>query len=391
MRILCSGWLVRHALGGLSWHHLQYLLGLRRLGHEVYFLEDHGWSGSCFDPVRGVMSDDPSGGLRFLRGLLEPSGLGESWCFLAADGTAYGMSRERVSEICRSCDLYISLSNINWIPELDQCRRRVLVDTDPVFTQVGSHGWGPPFSWYDVLFTFAENVHQPDCSMPTAGLRWLPTRQPVVTDLWSVDQGPSRGHFTTIMNWAPIEEERHVAPKFGQKGRSFEPFMAFPRRAGQPMELAVNPPADVRRRLLEGGWRLTDPVQVTLTQALHREYLHGSRAEFSVAKHGYVVTQCGWFSERSTSYMACGRPVVVEDAGFSRWLPTGLGVLAFRNADEALACIYDLNSRYDLHCRAAREVVEAHFESGTVLRSLLERATAEPTPSSASAVHADRA
>lgn len=142
------------------------------------------------------------------------------------------------------------------------------------------------------------------------------------------------------------------------------------------MEVAVDPPAGAARRLLKGGWRLADPVQITLSPESYQEYIRASRAEFSVAKHGYVVTGCGWFSERSTSYLASGRPVIVEDTGFSRWLPTGRGVLTFHDVEEALACIEDVNARYELHCRSARDVVEAHFEAGSVLSSLLERAFA---------------
>lgn len=376
MRILCSGYFVRHPLGGRSWAHLQYLVGLQRLGHEVFFLEEYGWPGSCFDPARDVMTDDPAYGLEFLDSLLRPFGLEESWCFLAADGTYFGMGREQLVELCRGCDLYVSISNINWIPELEECRHRILVDTDPVFTQVGSQGRGPPFSWYDARFTYGENVHLEGCGMPTAGARWLPTRQPVVLDLWPVVPGSHEGPFTTVMNWTPIDDERHRAPQFGQKDRSFEPFLSFPLRSGAPMEVAVDPPAGAARRLLKGGWRLADPVQITLSPESYQEYIRASRAEFSVAKHGYVVTGCGWFSERSTSYLASGRPVIVEDTGFSRWLPTGRGVLTFHDVEEALACIEDVNARYELHCRSARDVVEAHFEAGSVLSSLLERAFA---------------
>jgi len=380
MRILCSGYFVRHPLGGRSWAHLQYLVGLQRLGHEVFFLEEYGWPGSCFNPVRDSMTDNPSYGLGFLDSLLRPFGLEESWCYVAADGTWHGMGRERLLEVCRSCDLYLSISNINWIPELEACRRRVLLDTDPVFTQVGAQGRGPPFTWYDARFTYGENVHRPGCVMPTAGVAWLPTRQPVVLDLWPVFEGPPAGRFTTVMNWAPIEEDRRVAPEYGQKDRSFEPFTSFPRRSGAPMEVAVRPPREVRARLFEGGWLLVDPVEVTLTPEGYQRYLRDSSAEFSVAKHGYVVTGCGWFSERSTSYLASGRPVVVQDTGFSRWLPTGTGVLAFRGVEDALASVAEVRRRYRAHCRAARELVAAHFESGTVLGALLERAFARVGP-----------
>src|SRR5437764_4673779 len=154
LKIVSSGDLVRYPLGGHSWHHLQYLVGFRRLGHEVTFFEHYGWPDSCYDPDRNDMTADPSYGLAYLRRLLEPHGLDSAWCYLAEDGTAHGMTRERLAQVCRECDVYFNLSNINRIPETASCRRRVLVDTDPAFTQIGGHGMGGPFSDYDALFTY---------------------------------------------------------------------------------------------------------------------------------------------------------------------------------------------------------------------------------------------
>ena len=132
------------------------------------------------------MTGDPQFGISYLLDLLRLYGLDNNWCFLAEDGTAYGMPRRRLSQLCRECDVYFNLSNVNWIPELEQCQRRVLVDTDPVFTQIGAHGLGGPFSNYNKLFTYGENIHQLGCDMPTGGASWIPTRQPVVLDLWPV-------------------------------------------------------------------------------------------------------------------------------------------------------------------------------------------------------------
>src|SRR5262245_6775550 len=137
LKILVSGHLVRYPLGGHSWHHLQYLVGLQRLGHQVWFFEHYGWPDSCYDPVRNDMTSDPAYGLAYLAALLRPHELADRWCYLAEDGRAHGITREQLAQLCRECDLYLNLSNINWIPELEACRRRVLVDTDPVFTQIG--------------------------------------------------------------------------------------------------------------------------------------------------------------------------------------------------------------------------------------------------------------
>jgi glycosyltransferase involved in cell wall biosynthesis len=373
LKIVCSGHLVRHPVGGHSWHHLQYLVGFRRLGHDVTFFEDWGWPNSCYDPARNIKTDDPAYGLQYLRNLLRPFGLEEQWCYLAGDGRAYGMPRERLAELCRECDVYFNLSNINWIPELYRCRRRVLVDTDPVFTQIGAQGLGGPFARYHALFTYGENVHLPGCDMPTGRACWLPTRQPVVLDLWPVAPGDPSAPFTTVMNWAAYGARQHNGRVYGQKDREFEPFITLPRDTGLRMELAVNAPEPVRKRLADGGWRLADPLDVSRDPWTYQAYLGASAAEFCVAKHGYVSTGCGWFSDRSSAYMAMGRPVVVQDTGFSDFLPCGAGLLAYRRPSEAVAAIRRVHDDYDAHCRAARALVEEHFDASRVLTSLLER------------------
>jgi hypothetical protein len=373
LKILCSGHLVRYPLGGHSWHHLQYLIGFRQLGHEVTFFEDYGWSESCYDPGQETMTSDPSYGIAYTESLLRRYGLDESWCFLAQDGTAYGMPREELAQICRECDVYINLSNINWIPELEECRRRVLVDTDPVFTQIGAHGLGGPFSEYDGLFTYGENVHRPGCDMPTGGTRWLPTRQPVVLDLWPVEEGDPTARFTTVMNWSAYGARRYQGRLYAQKSREFAPFFTLPRDTGLPMGIALNGPVRIRKRLAANGWQMFDPRVVTRDPWTYQNYLKASRAEFSVAKHGYVSTRCGWFSDRSAAYLAMGRPVVLQDTGFSDILPCGQGLLAYRTPAEAVAALNQLSDGYDGHGRAARSLAEEYFDARQILTRLLEQ------------------
>jgi hypothetical protein len=372
LKILCSGHLVRYPLGGHSWHHLQYLVGLRRMGHDVTFFEHYGWPDSCYDPARNDMTSDPAYGIEYVRKLLARHGLESKWCYLAEDGAAHGITREELAQACRECDVYFNLSNINWIPELELCRRRVLVDTDPVFTQIGGFGLGGPFARYHTRFTYGENVHRPGCAMPDGGVRWQPTRQPVVPDLWPVTPGELGSPFTTVMNWSNFGERTWKGQVYGQKDREFTPFFSFPHETGELMEVAVSAPGAVKTRLEEGGWRLADPRAVTCDPATYQQYLRGSRAEFCVAKHGYVSTWSGWFSDRSSAYLASGRPVVVQDTGFSDFLPCGRGLLAYRTPQEAVAAIRQVNSDYEAHCGAARALVEEYFSADRVLTELLE-------------------
>jgi hypothetical protein len=111
---------------------------------------------------------------------------------------------------------------------------------------------------------------------------------------------------------------------------------------------------------------------VTTTPWSYRAYLQASKGEFSVAKQGYVVAESGWFSERSACYLASGRPVVVQDTGFSAWLPTGSGLLAFRTPEEAVAGIEQIEANLPQHCQAARDLAEACFSAPRVLADLLK-------------------
>lgn len=375
MRILCAGHLIRHPVGGHTWHHLQYLIGLARLGHEVSFVEHYGWPGSCYDPTRGEMSDDPATGIAYLRETLDTLGFSLPWCYLAADGQTHGMTADAWRDRCASAEVYLNLSNTNAIEQTRSIPRRALVDTDPVFTQIGAHGMDHDFDSYDRLFTYGENVHRVECDMPTGGFGWIATRQPVVLDLWPVTEGADDGAITTIMNWSAYGDHHHEGRTYGQKDRQFEPYFDLPNATGCRMRIAVNGPEKVRRRLDEGGWRSASAGDISRTPFTYQQFIRASRGEFCVAKHGYVTTGSGWFSDRSAAYLASGRPAVLEDTGFSRNLPTGRGLLTFREPDEARAALASLESDYELHCRAARTIAEEYFDADTVLGDLLERLT----------------
>lgn len=376
MKIVCSGHLVRYPVGGFSWHHVQYLVGLHRLGLEVVYFEHFGWSNSCYDPARNMMTANPAFGLAYVARLFAMTDLSIDWCYIAENDAAYGMTRARLAKHCAQADLYLNLSNVNRIPELDDCARRVLIDTDPVFTQIRAHGLAGRFEDYHARFTYGENVHREECSMPTGGVAWATTRQPVVPDLWPMQPPPGPAPLTTLMNWSAYGAHAHDGRVYGQKDREFEPYFELPRAVSTPLELAVNAPDAVRRRLKAAGWRMADPLVVARTPSQYQAYIASSLGEFSVAKHAYVSTNSGWFSDRSCGYLASGRPVILQDTGFSANLPCGEGLLAFRTFDEAVAAIEQLARNYPAHCRAARAVAESCFDYRKVLGDLLEHALA---------------
>jgi hypothetical protein len=373
LKIVCSGYLLGYPLGGMSFHHLQYLVGFKRLGHHVTYFENAGWPNSAYDPSTDMMTSDPTYGLAYLQDLLRPHGLEGDWCYQAEDRTEHGMPRAQLAQRIRECDVYFNLSNINWIDELHECRRRVLLDTDPVFTQIGGHGIGGPFERYHVLFTYGENVHEPGCTMPTAGKTWLPTRQPVVPELWPVTRGDPAAPITSVMNWSAYGAYEFEGQTYGQKDVEFAPYVTLPRDTARAMEMAVGATLEVAQFLAAGGWRIVPGRRVTRDTGAYQRFITGSKAEFGIAKHGYASTQCGWFSDRSTGYLASGRPVVVQDTGFSRFLPCGTGLLAFRTRDEALAMLTRLDEDYDGHCAAARRIVEEHFHADRVLGDMLSK------------------
>lgn len=378
LKILISGHLVRHPVGGHTWHHLQYLAGLIRLGHDVAFLEHWGWSNSCYDASRDEITADPSFGLGYFRAALDRCGISPKWCFVPETGSPIGMSLRELSEWCRTCDVYLNLSNMNWMEEVESCRLRVLVDTDPVFTQIGAHGVADPVRGHHVLFSYGENIGRNGCTVPTGGASWLPTRQPVVMELWPVFPGNAKAPWTSIMNWSAYGDHHHDGRIYGQKDREFEPYFDLPRRSGLPMELAVSAPAQVKRRLVDGGWKIVSPQEAAGDPQAYQAYLRGSRGEWCVAKHAYVSTRSGWFSDRSAGYLASGRPVVLQDTGFSDFLPCGKGLLTYSSPEGAMDELAAVRADYSAHCRAAREIAEAHFDSDRVLTELLERAQTRP-------------
>jgi hypothetical protein len=384
LAVIVLGYIVRGPLGGLAWHHLQYVMGLAALGHEVYFLEDSEDYPSCYDPSRDGMGTDPGYGLAFAAHCFGRVGLGECWAYHDAHaGSWHGPAAGRVLDACRRADLVLNLSGVN--PLGPWCRdvpARVLVDTDPVFTQV-RHLQDPAAreraGEHNVFVTFGENFGRPACTTPDDGFPWRPTRQPVVLDAWPVTPGPARGKFTSVLQWDSYRARVHDGRRYGMKSESFGPFWELPRLSGQAFELALGSEAAPREQLRARGWGVRDPLEVTRDPWTYQEYLRQSRAEFGIAKHGYVTARTGWFSERSAGYLASGRPVVVQDTGFTDWLPAGRGVLAFTTPEEALAAVEAVAADYEGHARAARALAEQYLDARRVLTRLLDQAL-KPAP-----------
>jgi hypothetical protein len=385
LRIVVLGYIVRGPLGGLVWHHLQYVMGLARMGHNVCFIEDSGdtpWC--CYDPSRDVTDADPTYGLGFADRAFQTGGIPDRWAYHDTHtGRWYGPLAECALDRCREATLLLNLSGANRLrPWTRTIPHRVLIDTDPVFTQIRhltDADRRQDAEQHTAFFSFAENIGR-GASIPDDGFPWQPTRQPIVLDAWPVLDPPETGRFTTVMQWDSYAARDHQGRRFGMKSDSFVPYLTLPSRVGPLFEIAVGGAA-AARVLGNYGWAVRNPIKAIGDALGYQQFLQRSKAEFTVAKHGYVASRSGWFSERSAAYLASGRPVVTQDTGFSDWVPAGSGLLAFTSADEAAQSVNDVIERYEHHRRAARALAESHFDSTLVLQRLLDGVLSKPATS----------
>jgi hypothetical protein len=383
MRVLVLGYVVRGPLAGHTWHHLQYVMGLAQQGHDVYFLEDSDDFESCYDPTTHAVTADPRVGLAFARDIFDHAGMKDRWAYHDAHtGRWHGPAAGKVADLCRTAEVCLNVSGVNPLREWTmQVPVRVLVDTDPAFTQI-RHLTDPKALQaalrHNAFFSFGANIGDSDCTIPGDGLPWQPTRQPIVLDAWPLTPGPPDGNFSTMMQWESYPAQHYGGRTYGMKSLSFQPYLDLPGKTAARLEVAVGGESAPRDELRRNGWIVRDPMQPSRDPWIYRRFMQEAKAEFTVAKHGYVISASGWFSDRSAEFLACGRPVVTQETGFSRWLPTGAGVLAFASQQEAATAIEQVCADYERHCRAARDLAAEHFDARHVLRSLLERAgTAE--------------
>ena len=379
MRTLVIGLIGQYPFGGVVWDYIQYLTGFRKLGHDVHYLEDTGvWP---YDPLKDSVTDDCSYHVGRLAEIMAAFGLGERWSYRnAATGEFFGEGESAARELVRNADLLVGVSTAGWLEDYEiGVRHRMFIDGDPLFTQVRlvdapDDPYTRSLRAHDSHFTFGLNLGADDCLAPTAGIEWLPTVQPVDLDHWPFARTADSGAFTTVMNWVSYQPLQWNGMTFGQKDASFQDFIELPRHARQRLELAMGQGIGRRRpsaRLRDLGWRIVEPEQAIPTFADYRDFLAASRGEWSIAKHGYVAARTGWFSCRTACYLACGRPAVVQDTGWSRHLPAGSGLLGFTTLDECVAALDRVDADYRAQREAARAFAEKHLDAARVCARLL--------------------
>jgi hypothetical protein len=373
MTIVVAGSIGRFPVGGHAWVHMHYLLGLRSLGHDVFYVEDCGDESWVYNWETDELTTHLDYPARFVRNCLEPIGFGDRWIYRAGN-CSRGLSIDEWRSLLSQADLLI-IANRGvevWRDEMNWPARRAYVDWDPGFTQIhlanGDRRFLEPVERCERLFTIGQRIGAADCRIPSAGRHWIPTRIPCALSHWPVADGHARD-FTTIMQWESREPMVHDGVAYGNKNLEFERFLRLPLKTRQTLRVGLTGgcAADMSRY----GWEVETGWVASRTPWSYREFIQQSRAEFAVAKQGYVAMRGGWFSDRSIAYLASGRPVLVQDTGQGDWLQTGAGVLLFRDPEEALEGIEAINADYERHCRAARAIAEQYFTAERVLGSLL--------------------
>jgi hypothetical protein len=369
-RITIAGAVAQKAgAAGHTWQFLQYLLGFKRLGYDVLLV----------DRLADCDEATTARAVAYVKAVMEEHGLGDAWSVDVGDGTHAGVSRARALSHVAGSDLLINVMGFATDDELlAAAPRRVFLDTDPGFAQMWDElGWSDLLSGSDTHVTIGERIGRDDCSIPTCGLPWVTTCQPVVLDQWPRQTAPPSRPFTSVATWRGAYDAIDLkGRRYGLRAHEFRRLARLPACARGEFQLALSIDAEADAAdvdLLQGaGWLLVAPDVVSSTPGAYKRFVRESLAEFMVAKGMYVSTRGGWFSERSTCYLASGRPVLAQDTGLADLYPLGEGLLSYSTLEEAAAGADEITAHYDRHCRSARELAEEYFDSDKVLSRLLE-------------------
>ena len=379
MIIIFAGALGRFPVGGHAWTEMQYLLTLRSLGHEVFFLEECGTGSWVYDYESENITTDLNYPTSYVRKCLDPIDFGSRWIYRAGDNSV-GMNIDEFMDICARADLLIIRGSpiILWRREYDWPRRRIFVDSDPGFTQFalinGDRDLRGTIDRCEHLFTTGQRIGTDDCPIPTLGRRWIKTVLPVALAYWPPADNTIASHFTSVMQWRSYRDIVYNGVTYGNKEKEFPKFIELPKVTEQRFCIALTGgnPEDLKKH----AWEVRPGWLTSISPDSYRKFIQESRAEFGVAKHGYIESRSGWFSDRSACYLASGRPVLVQDTGQRDWLPVGEGVVTFRNFQEALKGIDRINADYEHHRRSARSIAEQYFSADNVLSAMLDAAMA---------------
>ena len=384
-RIIVMGFMGSCPIAGVIWQHIHYIVGLQRLGHDVFYIEDS--ARFLYNPETVEDTPDYSYAAGLLRRLGAEFGFERRWAFCARflpGAPTVGLTLKRMRELYREADAILNVCGAQEFNEdLLTSERLLYIDTDPGVAQIDvdrrRRAVIAMLRRHRALFTFGENVGTSDFPVPTRGLKWWPTRQPVVIDFWKTNRSPKVGALlTTVANLdtAGKKDIEWRGEKYlWNKSSEVRRFVSAPLRAGETFELAANmDDQQLAGMLARNGWQFRPVEQIGIDHRRYRDYIRTSKGEFTVAKDQYVRLNSGWFSDRSACYLAAGRPVITQDTGFTKHYGNAGGLFAFRSLGEIVEAVKMINADYAHHSRAARSLARELFAAEKVLSSLLERA-----------------
>ncbi|MBD2079354.1 hypothetical protein [Leptolyngbya sp. FACHB-17] len=382
-KIIVFGILFWYPLAGVTYQFLHYLIGLRRLGYDVYYVEDsERW---LYNPRINDLTAEVTENISLIAPILKAYGFEDQWAFRDyPKGDCYGMSEVQLLQLYRDADACLNVTGGQEIrDEQFACRRRIYVESDPVISQFkaakGDSSMIAQLAAHDTHFSFGENLGNPDCGVPTEPFQWQPTRQPIVLSLWQ-HTCPAGKAYTTIATWNNKGKDIVYQGEtyYWRKARELEKFLTLPHQRPLQFEIAANVSEDekitVQKQLKQYGWHQRDAVQLSQNMQQYCTYIQTSRGEFTVAKDQYTRLRTGWFSDRSACYLAAGRPVITQETGFSKFLPAGKGLLSFETMEDILAALDEIEGDYAGNCLAAQDIAAEYFAAEKVLSSLLNRA-----------------
>jgi hypothetical protein len=358
--------------GGSIWVRLQYLLGLERLGVQPYWVDRLAAPDARKNPHGVDYLVD-----RFRR-TAEEFGFGARWCIVFDGGRQhFGMAARELDSVVADADLLINISgHLPAGSPLERIPRRAYIDVDPGFTQIWAQQVDMGLARHNFFFTTGQNVGGRGFAIDLQGVPWQPTLPPVALEAWPPCTDGSCTRISTVADWRGSQDAIYKGEWYGGKREEFLGFLRVPLEAGREFELALlvgQEDYEDLGILLRHGWRVLDPYACAGDVHSYREFVQRSRAEFSVAKRGYVRSRSGWVSDRTACYLASGKPSIVQSTGFAPRLPTGDGLLAFDTVQEAVDAVRSVERDYEHHAAAARRIAEDHFDARIVLGSLLER------------------
>lgn len=386
LRVVVCGYIGLFPAGGAVWDYIQYVLGFAAMGHDVWYIEDTGnW------PAYMPDGEETNGqyNVRYLADAMGAFGMADRWAYNDPVSECwFGLDEAKAREVMASADVFVSVSCSARQSELwSQVPVRIVIDSDPMFTQLqlqqgkgftkGATDLRTKLEAFTHHFTFGEKMGAPDCRVPPSGFDWLPTRQPVVLDLWASDPPPREAPFTTVMNWTAVPPIVFEGEEWGQKDVEFAKIIdlpsQLPQHAFEVVVAGLDKPTFPKALFAKASWQLLEPRESVPDAPSYRDFIRASAGEVSIAKQAYVKSRSGWFSCRTACYLAASRPCLVQDTGWSEIIPDGLGLLAFSETEEAVEKMRSMADDLPAHARGARAVAEEWFDAPKVLGVMLEQ------------------